>query len=102
MPRVKEKLVGTQLLVPAELRDRARALAIVRNESVARIWREAVEKGGIDLVEANARGALDALDAVLATSSMPRTTALETILAKNWTAQDLTRADVRKHLGLPK
>ncbi len=42
MPRT-EKMSGTQLLVPADMLNRARALAIVRNKSVADTWRVSID-----------------------------------------------------------
>jgi len=38
----KTPMVGTQLLVRSQVRDQARALAIVRQESVAEVWRAAL------------------------------------------------------------
>lgn len=57
----QEKLHGTQLLVPQHLLDRARALAIVRGESVAGIWRQAIEHGGLSKLERTHEEALLAL-----------------------------------------
>ncbi len=61
MPRKANPMVGTQLLVPAALRDRARALAIVRGESVADVWREALTEGGLAGMEKSSARDLDTL-----------------------------------------
>jgi hypothetical protein len=61
VPRKANPMVGTQLLVPADVRDRARALAIVRKESVADVWRHAIEGGGLSMLEANSRELLNQL-----------------------------------------
>ena len=39
--------VGTQLLVSPHTLDRGRALAIVRHERVAEVWRAALEQNGL-------------------------------------------------------
>lgn len=58
--------VGTQLLISPELRDRARALAIVRQESVAEVWRAALEGPGIPTLETRHAEALEELERKLA------------------------------------
>jgi hypothetical protein len=55
--------VGTQLLVSPHLRDRARALAIVRQESVAEVYRAALEGGGLRGLEKQHADALAELHA---------------------------------------
>lgn len=57
--------VGTQLLVSPHLRDRARALAIVRHERVAEVWRAAIEGKGLAGLERTHAEELSRLHAVL-------------------------------------
>lgn len=46
MPRVeKETMVGTQLLIPRKIKERAEALAARRGSSVAEVWRTLIERG---------------------------------------------------------
>ena len=45
MPPKKSARVGTQLLVDSPLRDRARALAVVGQKSVADVWRDSINLG---------------------------------------------------------
>jgi hypothetical protein len=45
------KKVGTQLLVSPHIRARAQKLALVRQESVAEIWRIALEGSGLSAME---------------------------------------------------
>jgi len=47
----KEKMAGTQLLVPPALLKRAQALAEVRGCSVAEVWRTAIEGSGLRQLE---------------------------------------------------
>lgn len=57
--------VSTQLLVSPHLRDRARALAIVRNESVAEVNRTALEGKGLQGLERQHAEELSTLHAKL-------------------------------------
>ncbi len=52
MPRT-EKMAGTQLLVPNDMLNRARALAIVRNRSVADTWRASIDMAPLEASHRN-------------------------------------------------
>lgn len=57
--------VGTQLLVSQHMKDRGLALAIVRKERVAEVWRAALEGGGLSALEEQHEDALGELNAKL-------------------------------------
>lgn len=57
--------VGTQLLVSPHIRARAQALALVRQESVAEVYRIALEGGGLQSMEQAHHAALRDLELAL-------------------------------------
>ena len=85
--------VSTQLLVSPHTRDRSRALAIVRHESVAEVNRVALEGGGLRLLEIDHRGALERLDVALAGMKIDRAEALETMLKRRMLVANLYHED---------
>lgn len=95
MPRKANPMVGTQLLVPPSLRDRARALAIVMRCSVADVWRTALDGEdagqGMSALETVWRPQLGDLQADLAllTNADAFSDALGVMIEKNMNAEDL-------------
>lgn len=90
MPRKANPMVGTQLLVSPDIRDRARALAVVIRCSVADVWREAIDRT-LEAMESDNRPALGDLDADLRllVGADAISDALETMIKKNLNAEDL-------------
>jgi hypothetical protein len=78
--------VGTQLLVEPATRDRARALAVVAECSVADVWREAIDLTGQELAESKR---LAELDRLLHTLKVDQTAALEWMIRKSLNLADL-------------
>lgn len=69
--------VGTQLLVSPHTLDRGRALAIVRHERVAEVWRAALEQHGLVGLELLHAVELSALEAKLAGQKEHRSNVLK-------------------------
>lgn len=76
--------VGTQLLVSRHLRDRARALAIVRRESVAEVYRAALERVFPELERAHA-AELAVLYEAFSRLELDRSRALDDMIHKRLT-----------------
>lgn len=85
--------VSTQLLVSPHTRDRSRALAIVRHESVAEVNRVALEGGGLHALETAHTEALDRLDAALGGMKIDRSEALEAMLKRKMLVANLYLED---------
>ena len=69
MPAVNK--VGTQLLVSPHVKTRAQALSVVRDETVAEVFRTALEGAGLTDLERRSAGALADLRIVLMGMAMP-------------------------------
>lgn len=80
MPATKK--VGTQLLVSPHVRADVQALALVRQESVAEVYRVALEGGGIPKLKKDHALALIDLDIFLAAIGGNRIEALDVITNK--------------------
>lgn len=91
MPAVNK--VGTQLLVSPHIRARAQALALVRQETVANIYRVALEGGGLAHMERGHRAELEALNSVLDALPEDRMTLLDQIFAQKLNMRDLFDAE---------
>ena len=78
--------VGTQLLVEPATRDRARALAVVAECSVADVWREAIDLTG---QERTFRKGVDELLSLLHTLRVDQTEALAWMIRKGINLADL-------------
>jgi hypothetical protein len=87
------KKVSTQLLVSPHTRDRSRALAIVRHESVAEVNRVALEGGGLAPLEDTHKYALERLDVALAGMRVDRSEALEKMLKHKLLVSNLYHDD---------
>jgi hypothetical protein len=85
--------VGTQLLVSPHIRARAQALAIVRHESVAEVYRIALEGGGLPHMEAAHRGQLERLTAILQGQGADEVDALDAMTRQKMIYSDLLLAD---------
>lgn len=85
--------VSTQLLVSPHTRDRSRALAIVRHESVAEVNRVALEGGGLTVMEGTHAEALERLDVALAGMKIDRSEALELMLKRKMLVTNLYLED---------
>lgn len=85
--------VSTQLLISPHTRDRARALAIVRHESVAEVIRVALESGGLAELEGRHVEALNRLNQALAGMKVDRSEALESMVGKKLLVANLYRSD---------
>lgn len=81
--------VGTQLLVSPHLRDRARALAIVRHESVAEVWRAALEGPGLPGLEQQHADGLETLNTALRSMKMEKEWALSDMIKRRLWLSDL-------------
>lgn len=92
MPKVQ-----SQLLVSPITRDRADALALVRSEPRAEIYRMALEGAGLAGLEATHAGALAALDEVAAGMKMTRSE-----LVRKATDDGLTLADLEGRKRYPR
>lgn len=93
--------VGTQLLVSPHIRARAQALALVRQESVAEVWRRAVEGFGLPGMERAHAAQLAELDEALRTLGGDRTEMLDRITRAKMTYGDLFDAKGRPRTKLP-
>lgn len=91
MPATKK--VGTQLLVSPHIKARGQALAIVRQESVAEIWRIALEGAGLPAMEVAHAAQLDTLDHLLAGMGVDREQALDAMVQQKIMIHDLLLAD---------
>lgn len=80
--------VQSQLLVSEITRDRADALALVRDEPRAEIYRTALEPG-LRAMEDDHSGALQALDAIAAGMGMTRLELAKRAVADGYTLKDL-------------
>lgn len=89
--------VGTQLLVSPHVRDRARALAIVRKEKVAEIYRVALEGGGLAELEGRHGPELTRLMSALTAMKVDRSEALAAM-----TEQRIRLDDLFTEAGSPK
>lgn len=85
--------VGTQLLVSPHIKARAQALAIVRQETVAEVYRIALEGGGLPHMERAARAALDRLTAALAGQRVDELRALQAMIDQKIRMEDLFLPD---------
>lgn len=85
--------VGTQLLVSPHIKQRAQALAVVRQESVAEVYRVALEGGGLPALERAHAGALQELTAALEHMKVNRGDALEIMLSSKIRLDDLYEWD---------
>lgn len=85
--------VSTQLLVSPHTRDRARALAIVRHESVAEVNRAALEGGGLGMLETAHAQALEVLYLALDAMKVDRSAALAAMLTQRLHLGDLYTQD---------
>ncbi len=93
--------VSTQLLVSPHTRDRARALAIVRRESVAEVNRAALEGNGLTALEGRHRVELEHLFSVLAGMGVDRSAALATMLNRRMWVADLLTTDGERRKRFP-
>ena len=85
--------VGTQLLVSPHIKQRAQALAVVRQESVAEVYRVALEGGGLPALERAHAGALQELAAALEHMKVNRGEALDIMLSSKIRLDDLFEED---------
>ena len=92
--------VGTQLLVSPHVRADVQALALVRQESVAEVYRVALEGGGLPKLKRDHAGALLALDALLTEIGPDRVAALEVITRMKIRTGDLQDAGARGRVRL--
>jgi len=91
--------VGTQLLVSPHIKARAQALALVRQEAVAEIYRIALEGAGLQSMEAAHHNALHHLDKALDAIGGDRVILLDTITRKKISYADLFDGETGKPLG---
>lgn len=91
MPAVNK--VGTQLLVSPHTLDRARALAIVRHEQVAEIWRAALDDGGLNGLERQHAEGISRLHAALNVQKVDKTRAFAAMLRGKLRVEDLYVTD---------
>jgi hypothetical protein len=91
--------VGTQLLLSPNTRDRARALAIVRKERVAEIYRAALEGAGLKGLERQHARELEALDEAIAETNTDKAAVLTLMIRNHWTPAMLDSTEVRDALG---
>lgn len=96
------KKVCTQLLVSPHVRARAQALALIRQESVAEIYRIALEGGGLTAMEAAHAGQIADLDAALASIGGDRIDTLDFITSNKFRYADLFDGDGRPMIKLPR
>lgn len=85
--------VGTQLLVSPHLRDRARALAIIRHESVAEVWRAALEGPGLPGLEQQHADDLSSLHVALNVMKVEKNWALGDMLKRRLRVEELYLSD---------
>lgn len=90
--RPQANKVGTQLLVSPHIKERGQALALVRQESVAEIWRIAVEAWLPQLETAHA-GVLNQLYGVLDYQKVDRAKALQAMIEQKIRFGDLFLPD---------
>ena len=96
--------VGTQLLVSPHIRARAQALALVRQESVAEVYRVALEGAGLQAMEAAHHAALSDLKIVLDAIDgigKDHTALLDQITRAKMSYADLFSEDGRPRTKLP-
>lgn len=93
--------VGTQLLVSPHIRARAQALALVRQESVAEVWRRAVEGFGLPGMERANRAELAELDKALEAIGGDRVATLDYLTANKFSYGDLFYANGAPRKSLP-
>lgn len=96
--------VGTQLLVSPHIRARAQALALVRQESVAEVYRIALEGAGLQAMEQAHHAALRDLTLVLDAIGgvgKDHTALLDQITRTKMTYGDLFTEDGRPRTDLP-
>lgn len=93
--------VGTQLLVSPHIRARAQALALVRQESVAEVYRIALEGAGLQAMEQAHHAALRDLDEALVAIGGERVANLDFITQKKISYADLFDGDGRPLGHLP-
>ncbi len=100
MANVAVPKVGTQLLVPPEMRARVLELALIRQESAAEVSRRLIEMALPRLERAHA-SALTDLDAALRSLGGERRAQLEEITRRRLTFADLFDADGQPVTVLP-
>lgn len=83
------KKVQSQLLVSEVTRDRADALALVRDEPRAEVYRLALEGGGLRDLEAQMKEGLEALDSVAAGMGLTRLELARKAVADGYRMSDL-------------
>lgn len=93
--------VGTQLLVSPHIKARAQALALIRHESVAEIYRTALEGAGLPALESVHAVELDALEAALDAQKVDKVRALDAMTVQKLTYADLMLADGRPRVRFP-
>jgi hypothetical protein len=85
--------VGTQLLLSPHVKTRGQALAVVRQESVAEIWRIAIEGGGLAQLEMAHTGALAHLQAAFDRQRVDKEGALQAMIDQRIRYADLFLPD---------
>lgn len=83
------KKVQSQLLVSEVTRDRADALAVVRQEPRAEIWRIALEGGGLRALEAQHAEALTELRQAAQDMSLTVPALVQKMIADRYTLDDV-------------
>lgn len=81
--------VGTQLLVSPHVRDRARALAIVRGEKVAEVYRVALEGAGLAELEMRHAEEIARLHAALNAMKVDKSMAIAAMTEHRMSVDDL-------------
>jgi hypothetical protein len=90
--------VSTQLLVSPHLRDRSRALAILRKESVAEVNRTALEGKGLAGLERQHADELSSLHVALNLMKVDKSEAFAYMLAHRLSLADLDQEGVRAQI----
>lgn len=93
--------VGTQLLVSPHIRARAQALALVRQEAVAEVYRVALEGAGLASLESAHYAALQDLEKALTNIGGDRVDTLDFITRNKFRYADLFDASGRPMSRLP-
>jgi hypothetical protein len=93
--------VGTQLLVSPHIKARAQALALIRHETVAEVYRIALEGGGLPHMEAAHVNQLQELYAVLAGMGVDTVEALDIMTRQKMILGDLFLADGKPRARFP-
>lgn len=94
--------VSTQLLITAPMRDRVRALAVVRDEVQAETLRE-LNAHAVPAFESDSAEALEKLSGTLAAAKIDFSTGVKAILDAKLSFRDvleMTPAALRKRLGI--